>query len=172
MGYFSKDDTSGVIKQMWNEIDSLKAVELLDDPVEQARLAEENRVAGIEKARLDSLKLVELGLNAANKEEIARRNASRERAFEKYGKENYENAYNSMTDYMQYKSDNNVDEVELKYYQLMDENTSEDGTYMLENYETYAMGNADWNNLYNKIAPTGIDKFNPFWAPNEDDLRI
>ena len=88
-----------------------------------------------------------------------------------FGQQKYQDAENALLDYYDSKELSEVDEVELAYQQFLHNNTGPDGTYFLENYETWAKTDAAWLALKEEISPQGWDKVNPFYEPDQRTLE-
>lgn len=78
---------------------------------------------------------------------------------------------NALRDYDTFKTTSSIDDLELEYEKFKNQYTTSQGTYILENYQTYAESDQAWTTLYQDILPTGADNFNPFWTADPKALE-
>ena len=78
----------------------------------------------------------------------------------------YNDVLESLGNYDTFKGESLIDDLELEYESLKNKLTLSDGTYILENYETFVSGDDTWNKLYEAILPEGAQNFNPWWKPD------
>tara|TARA_R110002020_G_scaffold378869_3_gene589900 strand:- start:3429 stop:4610 length:1182 start_codon:yes stop_codon:yes gene_type:complete len=78
----------------------------------------------------------------------------------------FEDARNALVAYDDFKNSSEIDEVELAYQQFLHDNTGPDGTYFLENYETFSKTDPMYMAALDAITPKGMSAFNPWWTPD------
>ena len=125
-----------------------------------------------EQAYLDSITKATNEISAADAQAAAAmHNEINLKLHEVTGPLKFEEAKAALLTYDNLKNISEHDDVELAYQQFLSDHTGPDGTYFLENYETYAQTDPTWSKYYEAIQPQGWDKWNPLYEPSKEDLE-